>query len=81
MHCKRTALAVLATMALAACATTTSPTGRSQYLAYSDSQLDQMGAQAARAIADTTAKAVHLPYFWRPPSPVTALETVSAFSS
>ena len=46
MHCKRTALAVLATMALAACATTTSPTGRSQYLAYSDSQLDQMGAQA-----------------------------------
>ena len=46
MHSKRTALAVLATMALAACATTTSPTGRSQYLAYSDSQLDQMGAQA-----------------------------------
>ena len=31
---------------LAACATTTSPTGRTQYMAYSDSQLNQMGAQA-----------------------------------
>lgn len=46
MYGKWTALAVVSAMALAACATTTSPTGRSQYLAYSDSQLDQMGAQA-----------------------------------
>ena len=33
-------------LALAACATTTSPTGRTQYMAYSDSELNQMGAQA-----------------------------------
>ena len=32
--------------ALAACATTTSPTGRTQYMAYSDGELNQMGAQA-----------------------------------
>ena len=38
------ALALAAT--LAACATTTSPTGRTQYMAYSDSELNQMGTQA-----------------------------------
>ena len=46
MQWKRTVLALASAAMLAACATTTSPTGRSQYLAYSDSQLDQMGAQA-----------------------------------
>lgn len=40
-------LAVAATLAVAACATTTSPTGRRQYVgAVSQSQLDQLGAQA-----------------------------------
>jgi predicted Zn-dependent protease len=33
-------------MLLVACATTTSPTGRTQYMAYSDSELNQMGTQA-----------------------------------
>lgn len=46
MHWKPTAVALVLAATLAACATTTSPTGRTQYLAYSDSQLDQMGAQA-----------------------------------
>ena len=46
MRWKPIALALAAGMALAACATTTSPTGRTQYMAYSDSQLNQMGAQA-----------------------------------
>ena len=45
MHWKPTTLALALAATLVACATTTSPTGRTQYLAYSDSQLDQMGAQ------------------------------------
>ena len=41
------AVAVAATLAVAACATTTSPTGRTQYVgAVSQEQLNQMGAQA-----------------------------------
>jgi len=41
------ALALTATLVLAACATTTSPTGRTQYVgAVSQQQLNQMGAQA-----------------------------------
>src|SRR5690606_20344317 len=41
------AAAVAATFAVAACATTTSSTGRTQYVgAVSQEQLDQMGAQA-----------------------------------
>ncbi|KAF1686830.1 peptidase [Pseudoxanthomonas broegbernensis] len=43
---KRWMLAAAAATVLAGCATTTSPTGRKQYMAYSDSQLNQMGAQA-----------------------------------
>lgn len=43
---KRWILATVVLAALAACATTTSPTGRKQYTAYSDSELNQMGAQA-----------------------------------
>ncbi|AKC88285.1 M48 family metallopeptidase [Pseudoxanthomonas suwonensis] len=43
---KRAGLVLAAAVVLAACATTTSPTGRTQYMAYSDSQLNQMGAQA-----------------------------------
>ncbi|MBE2292275.1 MAG: M48 family metallopeptidase, partial [Xanthomonadaceae bacterium] len=39
-------LALGVALVLAGCATTTSPTGRSQYLMYSDGQLEQMGAQA-----------------------------------
>ena len=39
-------LAACVVAAVAACATTTSPTGRKQYMAYSDSQLNQMGTQA-----------------------------------
>lgn len=39
-------LGVLLLALLTGCATTTSPTGRRQYLALSDSQLDQMGARA-----------------------------------
>jgi len=46
MHWKPTTLALALAATLVACATTTSPTGRTQYLAYSDSQLDQMGTQA-----------------------------------
>jgi len=40
------AVAIVAVLGLGACATTTSPTGRTQYMAYSDSELNQMGAQA-----------------------------------
>src|SRR5690606_14861162 len=41
------AFAVAATVAMAACATTTSPTGRTQYVgAVSQEQLNQLGAQA-----------------------------------
>ncbi len=41
------AAAIAATLAVAACATTTSPTGRTQYVgAVSQEQLNQMGAQA-----------------------------------
>ncbi|WP_374012712.1 M48 family metallopeptidase [Pseudoxanthomonas koreensis] len=43
---KRWILAAATVVVLAGCATTTSPTGRKQYMAYSDSQLNQMGAQA-----------------------------------
>ncbi|MBD9370906.1 M48 family metallopeptidase [Xanthomonas sp. XNM01] len=43
---KRWILAAAATAVLAACATTTSPTGRKQYTAFSDSELNTMGAQA-----------------------------------
>ncbi|KAF1685779.1 M48 family metallopeptidase [Pseudoxanthomonas taiwanensis] len=39
-------LAAAIAMLVAACATATSPTGRKQYLSYSDDQLNQMGAQA-----------------------------------
>ena len=46
MQWKTTALALVFAATLAACATTTSPTGRNQYLMYSDGQLEQMGAQA-----------------------------------
>ncbi|WP_037083438.1 M48 family metallopeptidase [Pseudoxanthomonas sp. J35] len=46
MHWKPTALALAMAVVVAACATTTSPTGRTQYMAYSDAQLNQMGAQA-----------------------------------
>lgn len=42
----RTMAAAAAVLVLAGCATTTSPTGRTQYMSYSDSQLNQMGAQA-----------------------------------
>jgi predicted Zn-dependent protease len=44
---KTSLLAVATTLALVACATTTSPTGRTQYVgAVSQAQLNQMGAQA-----------------------------------
>ena len=46
MRWKHLGVAVALGAGLAACATTTSPTGRTQYMAYSDSQLNQMGAQA-----------------------------------
>ena len=46
MRWKRTATALALATALAGCATTTSPTGRNQYMAYSDAQLNQAGAQA-----------------------------------
>ena len=46
MRWKRLGLALAMAAGLAACATTTSPTGRTQYMAYSDSELNQMGAQA-----------------------------------
>jgi len=46
MGWKPTALATAVAILLAACATTTSPTGRTQYMAYSDSELNQMGSQA-----------------------------------
>ncbi len=46
MRWTRTAVALVLATALAGCATTTSPTGRSQYMAYSDSELNQAGAQA-----------------------------------
>jgi predicted Zn-dependent protease len=46
MRLKRTAAALVMVAGLAACATTTSPTGRTQYMAYSDSQLNEMGVQA-----------------------------------
>lgn len=46
MRWTRTAVAVATAVVLVACATTTSPTGRKQYMAYSDSELNQMGAQA-----------------------------------
>jgi predicted Zn-dependent protease len=39
-------LAATVAVIVAACATTTSPTGRKQYMAYSDSELNQMGTQA-----------------------------------
>jgi len=39
-------LAAATAALLAACATTTSPTGRKQFMAYSDSELNQMGTQA-----------------------------------
>ena len=45
MRWKHLGVAVALGAGLAACATTTSPTGRTQYMAYSDSQLNQMGAQ------------------------------------
>ena len=43
---KQWMLAAAVALGLAACATTTSPTGRTQYMAYSDAELNQMGAQA-----------------------------------
>lgn len=46
MRWKPLVMALATAACLAACATTTSPTGRTQYMAYSDSQLNQMGAQA-----------------------------------
>ncbi|WP_372017180.1 M48 family metallopeptidase [Pseudoxanthomonas sp. 10H] len=46
MRWKRTMVAAALALGLAACATTTSPTGRTQYMAYSDGELNQMGAQA-----------------------------------
>jgi len=47
MHAKTFALGTAIAFALAACATTTSPTGRTQYVgAVSQAQLEQMGAQA-----------------------------------
>ncbi len=39
-------LAAASAVVVAACATTTSPTGRKQYMAYSDAELNQVGAQA-----------------------------------
>lgn len=39
-------LAAAMAAALVGCATTTSPTGRTQYMAYSDAELNQVGAQA-----------------------------------
>ncbi|WP_028914291.1 MULTISPECIES: M48 family metallopeptidase [unclassified Pseudoxanthomonas] len=39
-------LAAAIAVVVAACATTTSPTGRKQYMAYSDAELNQVGAQA-----------------------------------
>jgi len=39
-------LAAAIAVVVAACATTTSPTGRKQYMAYSDAELNQAGAQA-----------------------------------
>lgn len=55
MHAKAVAVGVTIALMVAACATTTSPTGRTQYVgAVSQSQLDQMGLQAfAQAKADT----------------------------
>lgn len=47
MHAKTFALGAAIVLSVAACATTTSPTGRTQYVgAISQAQLDQMGAQA-----------------------------------
>ena len=47
MHAKTCALGAALAVALAACATATSPTGRTQYVgAVSQAQLEQMGAQA-----------------------------------
>lgn len=46
MRWKPLMMALVTAAILAACATTTSPTGRTQYMAYSDSELNQMGAQA-----------------------------------
>ena len=46
MRWKRTVTALALATALAGCATTTSPTGRTQYMAYSDNDLNQAGAQA-----------------------------------
>ena len=43
---KQWMLAAAVAVVLAACATTTSPTGRTQYMAYSDAELNQVGAQA-----------------------------------
>src|SRR3546814_21053730 len=44
---KKLLLGLIAAAAVAGCATTTSPTGRTQYVgAVSQAQLDQMGAQA-----------------------------------
>lgn len=43
---KQWMLAATVAVVLAACATTTSPTGRTQYMAYSDAELNQVGAQA-----------------------------------
>lgn len=43
---KKLALTLALTVGLTACATTTSPTGRNQYTAVSDQQLNQLGAQA-----------------------------------
>lgn len=47
MHAKSCALGAALALSLAACATTTSPTGRTQYVgAVSQAELEQMGAQA-----------------------------------
>ncbi len=46
MQWKPMVLALATAAALVACATTTSPTGRTQYMSYSDSELNQMGVQA-----------------------------------
>src|SRR5690606_32677205 len=43
---KHLVLAAAMAAVVAACATTTSPTGRKQYVAYSDAELNQVGAQA-----------------------------------
>ena len=55
---KRVLLGLAVAAVVAACATTTSPTGRKQYVgAVSQAQLDQLGAQAFAEAKASLAKA------------------------